>query len=568
MTSSITDTPEAENASQPLSDADPQDASAPTAAQSPSDKSSADQSPADQSPADQSYGEWTKLSPLSIIHFTLVPIYKFLTQGLQGLLPLFAVILTAGDKRWLILGIIGLVGSVLLLIFAVLSYLRFRFRLEGDQVHIEKGVLNRKVLHLDFDRIQSVDFQEPLYFRPFNLIVLKLDSAGSMTEEVKLGGIKRALADDLRKVILARTAAKAASATVPIAQKEQQTKTAEELAEETAAAAKPLLSLSTDELIRYGLSNNNIWVVTGIVGGFLPQLQPWEWGVFQAIGDFGDQNFGHLVYGLQIFVALICLLLFFLLITASVIGAIVSQYNFKLSYNQDGRFHRSKGLFERVETSVPDNKIQSVMFKRSWMAHLVNRWHIYIKQVSFGYAQAQQQARGGDSLLIPSAKDDFVTQLQSIIYPDFKLSDQFNPIAKRYMIKRLLYIFLPIGLLLSIPFFLNSAIGYYGLLWWALPVVCAPMVYLRWLRYGVQLHDNHGVIRSGFLGKKYTVFPLFKVQKVSVVQSYGQRKSGHATLNISLAGTRLSVPYMDLKDAEEWRDRILYKVETSSKNFM
>ncbi|WND03785.1 PH domain-containing protein [Temperatibacter marinus] len=500
---------------------------------------------------------WQKVSPLSILHFTIGQIFKFFTQGIQGLLPLLAVGVGAGEKRWLVLGIIALVGGAVLIIGAILTYMKFRYRLHADQVHIQKGVLTRKRLHLDYDRIQNVALEEPLYFRPFNMVVVKIESAGSSGEEVALAGIPREKAAEIRSTVMNY--------------KPQNSLKKEAVTQESAPIDLPaeteLLRLSIDELIRYGLSNNNVWIMMGFFGGIMPQIDDMLSSYIKPMFEAGQEAVNGIEYGVAILLVFFLLTVFIVMMLFSILGAIITQYNFRLSRGTDGRFHRSKGLFERQETSLKESKIQAVVFKQGWVAKLLNRWHIYLKQVSFKGQQHQPGQKGDVNLLIPSSTDAFMDRMMGITFPTYKPQEAFSPINKRFIYKTVGLYVLPIATLVAaLNWFIHGKL--IALVPFLAPVIALPLLYLVWYRYGYQRDDTHGYIRSGFIGQKRTLFAFYKVQTVEVTQSYGQRKTGHAELKIKLAGTSLTIPYMPIEDAYEWRDRILYEVETTEKSFM
>jgi len=98
------------------------------------------------------------------------------------------------------------------------------------------------------------------------------------------------------------------------------------------------------------------------------------------------------------------------------------------------------------------------------------------------------------------------------------------------------------------------------LLW--LPAVAA-LSYRNWKRSGF-MHDAEEIIRrSGLLGYR-TVGLLFrKVQRVTVTQSRYQRREGLASLRIYMASGSVRVPYIEHRRAQQLRDYILYKVESS-----
>ena len=112
---------------------------------------------------------------------------------------------------------------------------------------------------------------------------------------------------------------------------------------------------------------------------------------------------------------------------------------------------------------------------------------------------------------------------------------------------------------------LLSEIGIAGsiaLLW--LPLVAA-LSWRNWQRAGYLHDDDEMVRRSGLLGYR-TVSLLFrKVQRVTVTQSRYQRRKNLASLGMHMASGKVNIPYIELEKAQQLRDYILYRVESSQK---
>ena len=140
----------------------------------------------------------------------------------------------------------------------------------------------------------------------------------------------------------------------------------------------------------------------------------------------------------------------------------------------------------------------------------------------------------------------------------------FSPINRAVYARKNLFLgwTLPILGVSAAPVFLLSA-------WF---VAMIPVLYgIAWMilwrmasRFGYSVVGDCGFVRHGFIGTWTTVFPLFKVQRVDIRQTPGQRRKGLANLTIHLASHSLTVPYLPLSDAERLRDLALYKVESSS----
>ena len=89
--------------------------------------------------------------------------------------------------------------------------------------------------------------------------------------------------------------------------------------------------------------------------------------------------------------------------------------------------------------------------------------------------------------------------------------------------------------------------------------------YRYWKKAGYAVAGEYGFVRHGFIGTTVTAFPLFKIQRVDIVQSRGQQKRGLANLVIHLASHSMTVHYIDIRDARTFRDLALYHAESSNR---
>lgn len=503
---------------------------------------------------------WQRLSPLAVIHFIVKFIMDFIRGGIQNFAFLGGIAVFTGDNRWLILAAVGILAVIALLAGGILSYLNFKFRIDGDRFLIRKGVIQKSRLTLSFDRIQNVALSQPLYFMPFGLVSLALESAGSSGEEVKLAGIPEALAHDIRTHVLSERQSVSALETA-----EEQGSTSETTSAHY-TGAELLVDQPISELARYGLSNNNIWVVAGIAtGAIFQQYDSWEPYAVSLVENNITPILGNAPAILALTAAVGILLIAAFLMLCSVVGAIIVFYGFKLSY-ADGRFIRRKGLFERQETSIPDTKIQSLRLNQPWPARLLRRTHLGIRQVDFSGKNLENTSKD-PSLIVPSLTEAQAGILVEKILPRSRPEDvNYQGVDSLYVVKTITYGFVPPALIAGVS--LMFYLGLLGAIPFLLPFLTAPIVILRWRRFGYFSDGETGFVRSGLLGTKRTIFAFFKAQGVSLTQSPSQRRRGLASLTIMLAGGNVTVPYMPLAHAEAWRDWILYEVETSRQHWM
>ena len=100
--------------------------------------------------------------------------------------------------RWLIFGGICLIVIVL----AVVSWLRFTYRVEDGELKIESGVFVRKNRYIRFERIHSVDLSEGIIQRLFGLVKVNIETAGGAQSEAVLSAIHKDEAEQLNGYLL------------------------------------------------------------------------------------------------------------------------------------------------------------------------------------------------------------------------------------------------------------------------------------------------------------------------------------------------------------------------------
>lgn len=143
---------------------------------------------------------WRRLHPLS-------PVVKL--GGVAGAL-LFISLSSLGQSQssrgstgrnwalylWVGLGALTLVGGAV-------SWLVTRWRVDGDDLQLEKGVLRRQSIRIPLTRIQAVDVVAPLTARILGLAEVRIVSAGRGAERARLAYVSSAEAPAVRAQLLA-----------------------------------------------------------------------------------------------------------------------------------------------------------------------------------------------------------------------------------------------------------------------------------------------------------------------------------------------------------------------------
>ncbi|MDJ0652687.1 MAG: PH domain-containing protein [Xanthomonadales bacterium] len=502
---------------------------------------------------------WRRTSPVAVVFYVLKFARHMVTDGLPAVAPAVAVFATADG--WMKTAGIGALSALALIgaVGAILSYLRFRFRFEGQQLLVRRGVIKREQLNVDFDRIQDVAIDEPFYARPFGLAMLKLDTAGSAGKEITLPGIPLANARAMRNEIIS----------VATRQPMPETVDAEEPSDH-------LLTRSNADIARYGLTANGLLWVAIVFGAFVSAVDDDQWlgpavnwltsalnldGVTSAIVRLGAPGAVLLVL-LGLLVAGLLLSLF------SILGALWKYADYRLSV--DGNtYHRRSGLVSKQEQTLKRAKIQAAVWRQNVVAYWLSRINLQLRLVSAGEAaNAQGMPIGQPVFLVPALTDDEAHDMSAEFLPELDTrSLQLSQInRRRYMSRNITLAWMPFIAAASFAaYFLNPlaapAVFLAGL---ALATGC---VYLRWKRYGYGTVNAYGCLREGFFGYKTTLFPLRKLQRADLRQSPSQRRAGLANLTVHLASHSITMPYMDLNEARRFADLALHQAESSEEGW-
>ncbi len=502
--------------------------------------------------------DWQRTSPIGAVFFLLNGARKIVRNGLPAVAVGVAAYASGSGirKSWLLAGL--LLVSVISVAGSILAWFRFRFCIADDRVWVRSGVLHREELSVEFGRIQNISIREPVYMRPFGLALLSIDTAGSGQKEIVLGGIKKDIAIELRETILSK--ARAVTEDLPGE-------------EDCSSDNAPLLSRSPRDIVIYGLTVNFILWVLIAVGAFFgtPDLaeNSFSWlGTKIQIEDVLTtvESVGGLFGSILILIGLM-LVIFLLLPLISVFGALVRHYGYRLSVEGE-TYRKNSGLLTHHDESLKRHKIQAMVLKQNFVALFFKRTNMQLRVASAGSGVENGQLPTGPktTFLVPALHKNELTELVPEFFPGCEFGAvQFSRINRRRFSTVILgWAVLPPSLLVT---------GLLSLLVsWKFVFVLPIVLLLAWLiisqfwrKIGYGVVGDYGFIRHGFIGTQITVFPLFKVQRIDIRQTPGQRRKGLAYLAVHLASHTLKIPYMRVQDAEKFRDLALYHVESSNR---
>lgn len=496
--------------------------------------------------------QWQKVSPIAIIYFLISGGIKFVKDLALNMTPVIVLLMVSVEDKVFWLSISALLISSALILGSILYYFSFRFKVIEEQVIVHKGIFNKEDISLKFDRIQNVNVSIPWYFTPFKLVNCILDSAGSTSKEIIIPGIDIGYAEELSKKVHSF--------------QHQQTENQEKdihLGE--VEISEPTLRIGPKEIIKYSLTNTVILIFAAALFPFIQKfVEKLDLNIKGHLSDIVEllplPKFAAI---LVVFFTMLFLLLV-VLMSISVVTSLIRFYRYEF-YHEPKRLRRVAGLLERHQISIRKQKIQGITIKQNIIARLFNRVTLQIHQTQG--SQINPAVGSKQRFIIPMLEADQWQSYASMAFSDFKAQElEFRPIERSYLYRNFRYfVLLPVLMLITV---LSFNFSLYHLSWLFLLPLGWLLCWQKYRRYGVWHDQNFVVIRAGFLGINYTLFPLYKLQQVVLVQTLLQKPKEVAKLKLQLAFVRLSIPYLKQSFAEALMNLALYKIESTTKKWL
>ena len=486
---------------------------------------------------------WDRVSPLSMIHHMLVFVRHFIGSN-----PGPALGILAGGyafaQRSPIMVIATVTGLVIAgVALAVLAWLRFRYRALENAIQVRQGIFKRQSLNLEFARIQNVRIETPLYFRPFGLARLSIESAGSVSEEVQLPGIPSGRARELRDRALAHSGIESANGTLT--------------QPEDNPADNLLLTRRPSDLVIYGISSPAIlWggaIIASVIGTVMRRVED-NGQQLEPLRDLLNRMPESIAQEWLIAGTVLGLLLLMVLI--SITMALVRYHGYRLEREHD-RYRLHSGLLTRREQGLRQHRIQHLRLSQNLVARLFGRHHLSCHQI--GMVSPEQPDGASNNLVAPALTLAEQQHLLSHLLPELEWQNcRFNGVSWRYMLPKT---------------------GFWGAIWtlimvfalseamtaWVLVsgLLVPALVVLNWRRQGWCLMGEHLIVRGGLFGCHYSLFAGFRAQTLRIHQSPLQRRARLANLSIRLGSGGFLVPFIPWHRAETLTDELLHRMETS-----
>lgn len=515
---------------------------------------------------------WYKASPIALFFFVGKTIRKGFEQFKNVVLPnSFILAWFLAQRNWLLIGILVSIWGILIFAVAFVRYWRFRFKLAPNSISVREGVIKERRLDLDFERIRAVNYNRGLIDRTLGLTGISFDTAGTGEAEATIPAVSMKFAESLRESIEAKRTTIQDSEYLDGATSEQDENIV-------------IPTFNWPEILRIGFCSGS-FVLAATIFATLPALlaqyaaaknstdndsQADAYGsAFVWFYDWWKQVHSAFLpdiswqLGGALFLLEIILALFIITIIFNVSTAAFRWYNFTL-FRENDSLRSVSGLTTVRETRITLPKIQSVSISENLRSHWFSFFKLTAKQ-----SHSQQE----HSLVVPLTSSTQNSQLCQLMFKDsveglrfYPRDQEFIPIAPAYFWVG----FVNAGI---IPGILAFFIGFIlfksslALLAFAWPSFVALTQYLKWRKAGYMYNEKAVVHRKGLLTYTLVTMPFSKIQSVSVEQNIVQQWTQRATLSIKNSTYSFGIPYLDINLACDFRDYLLFTIESSKEEW-
>jgi putative membrane protein len=419
----------------------------------------------------------------------------------------------------------ALLVAALAALWGFLSWRATTYEVSGGAFRLRQGILQKNERTIPLDHVQSVDTVQGVIQRLFDVLEVRIETAGGGASEpdASLSALDRASAEALRREI-------ESSGREPV---------------ETEEATGPtvLRRLNTRDLLIAGATSGQIGVALSLIAVASQ--------VFDEFGNFFSEDLIRRTFEAAAPNSIVAVLLLVLIVglfawLLAIGGTILAYAGFTLSRDGDFLYFR-RGLLERREATIPLARIQAVRIVEGILRQPFGLAALRVESAGYG------EDTGVSTTLFPLLPRKEAQRLLLDAAPEFAVIPALNPLPIRALRR---YVFRTTAPVLAVAF--ASSFAFDSVTWGLLALLLVlPTAVYGWLRYrdaGWAYQGDRLVVRSRLLSRTTAVAPRRRLQSRAVTRSPLQRRARLATFRAQVAsgggGAELRVADLGFDAAE------------------
>jgi putative membrane protein len=439
----------------------------------------------------------------------LIDAIKTVRRSLSAfVIPGIAFLMSRGfDAGTIALVLLGaLVVAVLAAFWGFLSWRATTYEVAGGVFRLRWGVVQKNERTIPLNHVQSVDTVQGIIQRLFNVVEVRIETAGGGASEpdASLAALDRADAEALRREIAGSRREPVGTETV---------------------GPTVVRKLGTRDLLLAGATSGQIGVALSLIAV-----------ASQLFDNFLSQNLAQRLLETfaprSVTTALLYVFILGLFAWLLAIGGTVLAYTgFTLSRDGDFLYIR-RGLLERREATIPLARIQAVRIMEGVLRQPFGLASLRVESAGYG------QDAGVSTTLFPLLPRKEVHGLLLEAAPEFAVAPPLNALPRRALRRYVFRSTLPFLVLIFAAALLSTLVFDLAAWVFAALLLLLPAALFGWLRYrdaGWALEEDRLVVRSRFLGRTTAIAPRRRLQSRATLRSPFQRRVRLATFEAQVA---------------------------------
>jgi len=441
--------------------------------------------------------------------------------------------------------VVAAIFLVLALGYSILYYLKFIFFIdrEREEFVLQKGVFSSETISVPFDKIQQVNFKRNLLQRIIGVYSILIETAGSKEKEVEIKALSKVKAEQLSELLMSHIKTKI-DRTIP---EDEQVETTTDWQ----------YSLNVLQLLKLGLSSNYLrgllllltFYLTLKDQIFLRQVFPDE------ISVVGNNGFTFTPW------TILLMLLAVLIVTVA--DTFIKYFNLHLKKTDLG-LQVEMGLRKNKKVSLKAKRVQSIEISSN---PIQQRLDLHKLKISLANSADDSEK---SVITIPGISQKFILRIKDYIHnTQIKQISQIVPNSMLIFRKIIRGLFPLLLLPLLIGYYeLNFRLEWINLGIAGYTILLAGYQFLFFRSLKLSISKGFIVKYSGVWRRKQQHLEMWKLQSVSIIQPLWYKKQGLADLVFHSAAGDIYFEVIDENQAKPLMDYLLYKIESTSGEWM
>lgn len=440
-------------------------------------------------------------------------------------ITILIVIFIGGGGREANITLYWILGMfIVLLIWGVISWYRFQFRIEEGELQIYQGVVVRQKLYLTSDRIQVIDITAGPVQRLFGLVAVEVKTAGSSSKQSKINAITRDQAEKMKRLLRKNVNGKSDSG--------------EEIQQSR------IYTLNTRDLLVAASTSGRFGVALSVVGAAFSQIE--QFISEEQLIRFVETAIPRITSTTMIIFSIVAVLVISWLF--SFLSTIIKYYDFVVEVREN-ELLIGRGLFERTQLTIPFNRIQAVQIKEGLLRQPLGYGSLVIESAGYG------EQEGNSTTLFPLIAKQRIYKFIDDVIPEYNTDISKTTTITGQGLRRYLLRMVWISLVTILLFWGLVPYGFYS---WFVLIPALLLGYQQYRDAAVSVSDDTLILSFRLLSKTTAIIKKYRMQACQITDNPFQRRLGLSNLTLHVAsgnqGRSFTVRELTYRHAMEYRD--------------